>query len=131
MENVIIKLGGYLITKYKKPINVYKLYNERIKTMRLIVQNVENKEITKKAKKSARNIKTVCHNGLIRNNKTQAKGEIHMVTNYNTLTLSQVLALNEKGYTFELNDGSIKEINRELSFTENHDNDYLEECVGF
>lgn len=38
-----------------------------------------------------------------------------MVTNYNTLTLSQVLALNEKGYTFELNDGSIKEINRELS----------------
>lgn len=52
MENVIIKLGGDLITKYKKPINVYKLYNKRIKTMRLIVQNVENKEITKKAQKA-------------------------------------------------------------------------------
>lgn len=53
-----------------------------------------------------------------------------MITNYNTLTLSQVLALNEKGYTFELNDGSIKEINRELSFTKDN-NDYLKECAGF
>ena len=61
-----------------------------------------------------------------------------MVTNYNTLTLSQALALNEKGYTFELNNGAVTAINKEAVNIElaevrgSKDYEfYMDECVGF
>lgn len=61
-----------------------------------------------------------------------------MITNYNALTLEQILALNEKGYTFELNNGAITAINKEdwdveqAEFGSSKDYEiYLDECVGF
>lgn len=61
-----------------------------------------------------------------------------MFTNYNTLTLSQALALNEKGYAFELNNGAVTAINKEAVNIELADvggskdyEFYMDECVGF
>ena len=61
-----------------------------------------------------------------------------MFTNYNTLTLSQALALNEKGYTFELNNGAVTAIKKEAVNIElaevggSKDYEfYMDECVGF